>query len=351
MVDNQQQQQQQQQRQQQRQTSSSININHCQQIMKHGYRINNLIGTGSYACVYKAQQIRFNRMVAIKFINFNQCSDYYRKNFLRYEIHIIRMLNNKPHVNIIDFIEAFNIDQPPTINGYVIVMEFIENGTLRDRILEKGRQSERRSRLLFRSICNGLLHMHENQIAHRDVKLDNILLTIDDQPKICDFSLSILWTNNNDRKKLCEDYCGTELYLPPEIYRKIPYNPMAYDVWNCGVCLYIVTSGMFPFHSDDEQLVVQHQLNHNYRQQSQYQRLSTNLKQLINSMLEPDFNKRLNINEVLYSKWFNSISDNNSINIQQRTISRNSNNNRRQSLFQSISKKNKFSTLNINKKR
>ncbi|OTF82484.1 hypothetical protein BLA29_010287 [Euroglyphus maynei] len=211
MVDNQQQQ------QQQQDSHLQTIIHQCHQITDRGYQIINLIGTGSYAYVYKARQIRTNRSVAIKFINFNKCSNHYRKNFLRYEVHIIRILNDRPHINIVNFIEAFNINQP--IDGYVIVMEYIENGTLRDRIIKNGKQTEKIARKLFRAICNGLFHMHENQIAHRDLKLDNILLGTDDRPKICDFSLSIIWTNH-DQSKLCEDYCGTELYYPPEIGRK-----------------------------------------------------------------------------------------------------------------------------------
>ncbi|XP_075678049.1 testis-specific serine/threonine-protein kinase 3-like [Dermatophagoides pteronyssinus] len=287
-------------------------IRECQQIIEHGYRINNLIGSGSYANVYKAQQLQTNHFVAIKFINYNKCSNYYRNHFLRYEVHIIRILNDKPHANIVGFIEAFNIDQP--INGYIIVMEFVENGTLTDQILKNGKLKEKSAKKLFRDICNGLLHMHNNHIAHRDLKLDNILLTNNNQPKICDFSLSIIWpsssTNDDHQKKLCEDYCGTDLYYPPEVGRKIPYNPMAYDIWNCGICLFIITTKMFPFRSDDLNIVISHQMNRNYRLHQQYKQLSNDLKQLLSGMLEPDFQKRLTINEVLTSKWFGNSNSN-----------------------------------------
>lgn len=79
---------------------------------------------------------------------------------------------------------------------------------------------------------------------------------------------------------------------------------MSYDIWNCGVCLHIVTTNMFPFRSEAEHLIIQHQMNRDFRLQSQFKRLSTDLKQLIFGMLEPDFIKRLNINEVLNSNWF-----------------------------------------------
>ena len=67
---------------------------------------------------------------------------------------------------------------------------------------------------------------------------------------------------------------------------------------------------MFPFRSDDLNIVISHQMNRNYRLHQQYKQLSNDLKQLLSGMLEPDFQKRLTINEVLTSKWFGNSNSN-----------------------------------------
>lgn len=183
-------------------------------LLRKGYQIQRLIGSGSYAHVFKAiDRKKSIKYVALKLIEMKKCSRNYLKRFLRNEIYIIRILTRSIHPNIVGFVEAFNIEQP---NAYVMVMEFIENGTLNDRICREGALSEKIACTIFYGIVNGLMHMHRNRIAHRDLKLENVLLTNNDVPKICDFSLSILW----DGGKLSEEFCGTPPFFSPEIYQK-----------------------------------------------------------------------------------------------------------------------------------
>lgn len=91
--------------------------------------------------------------------------------------------------------------------------------------------------------------MHQNNVIHRDIKLDNILLDKDFKPKICDFGIS----NLVEKGKKIQDTGGTPAYLAPEVIKaegKVSYKS---DVWSLGVLLYLLTFGIVPFKSNDMQ--------------------------------------------------------------------------------------------------
>jgi len=91
--------------------------------------------------------------------------------------------------------------------------------------------------------------MHEKGYAHRDLKLDNILMDVETKKvKIIDFGFS-LKTGKNDRLSI---WCGTPHYMDPDLVRKLPYNGLAADVWACGVILYIILVGKLPFFGEFE---------------------------------------------------------------------------------------------------
>lgn len=178
------------------------------EILSKGYKIKNVIGSGSYAHVFRARDINNKRDVALKLIELEKCSKNYRDCFLRTEIHVIRQLR---HDNIVLFYHAFNVTQ-----AYVMVMEFVENGTFADLLYQKGVYSEKLAKKLYTGVVAGLQHMHVQSIGHRDLKLENLLLTLELMPKISDFSLSVIW----DRKTLSTSWCGTPPYFAPEIFLK-----------------------------------------------------------------------------------------------------------------------------------
>lgn len=183
-------------------------IDYRAEVLTRGYKIRELVGSGSYAHVFRAKDIANKREVALKLIELEKCSKHYRDVFLRAEIHVIRQLH---HENIVHFFHAFNLP-----NAYVMVMEYVENGTFADLLSKKGVFSEKVGKKLFTGIMSGLNYMHSLSIAHRDLKLENLLLNGEYIGKISDFSLSIIW----DRKKLCTSWCGTPPYFPPEIIQK-----------------------------------------------------------------------------------------------------------------------------------
>ena len=91
--------------------------------------------------------------------------------------------------------------------------------------------------------------MHEKGYAHRDIKLDNILIDpVTKNIKIIDFGFSLM---ANSLEKITV-FCGTPHYMDPDIVRKIAYSGFAADVWACGVILYIIYVGKWPFFGEFE---------------------------------------------------------------------------------------------------
>ena len=92
-----------------------------------------------------------------------------------------------------------------------------------------------------------LAHLHSNNIFHRDIKLDNILIGRNSKGeikiKLIDFGFSI-WMDHIYKDKL---YCGTNIYMAPELLLKRPYLPGPTDIWALGVIIYVLVCVKFPF--------------------------------------------------------------------------------------------------------
>lgn len=123
-------------------------------------------------------------------------------------------------------------------------MEFANNGTMFDLLAVKEILSEADSRFYFRQLISAMEYCHSKQIAHRDLKLENLLLTDRNCLKVSDFSFARLFNRYDD---LSKTYCGSDDYLCPEILKQEPYDPMAADCWSCGVILYAISTGFLPF--------------------------------------------------------------------------------------------------------
>ena len=133
-------------------------------------------------------------------------------------------------------------------------MEWAPGGTLADTIRRDGPLMESRTRALMTPVFEAVNYLHKLNYAHRDLKLENILLDKRGNPKITDFSyvIDVSKTNSTGADKkggpgLSVTFCGTEPYLAPEIMNHIPYNPLLTDCWAMGVCLFVLTNNTLPF--------------------------------------------------------------------------------------------------------
>ncbi|KDD75670.1 protein kinase, partial [Helicosporidium sp. ATCC 50920] len=172
--------------------------------------------------------------VAVKFIERGEKID---KNVER-EIINHRQLSGHP--NIIRFREVFL-----TTTHLGIAMEYAAGGELFDRIVKAGRFSEDEARYFFQQLISGVAWCHREGVCHRDLKLENTLLDGRPAPrlKICDFGYSKSAVFDSQPKSTV----GTPAYIAPEVLSRQQYDGEVADVWSCGVTLYVMLVGAYPF--------------------------------------------------------------------------------------------------------
>ena len=156
---------------------------------------------------------------------------------IKSEISVLKSLHHK---NIVRFYEEFKYKK-----HQYIVMEYIYGDNLRSYIKSqpKGRLCESLAKKIFIQLLNGIVYCHNKNISHRDIKMENILITKEGYVKIIDFGFSLCITNDEKLKS----FCGTPSYMAPEIVAKKDYSGKQADVWAMGILLYIMLTGSFPF--------------------------------------------------------------------------------------------------------
>ncbi len=197
------------------------------------YRLEQLIGEGGMATVYKAFQPSLNRHVAVKVLYYQE--DTSRVRFLR-EAKAIAALR---HRNILIIYEYGEQDNVP-----FIVMEYVPGGTLEDRL--NGQPLEwRRMVELTIPVAEALAYAHSHGIIHRDVKPSNILMPQDDWPVLADFGLV---KRSEDEKGLTMSgmFMGTPSYIAPEQARDAGVDFRA-DMYSLGVIMFEMITGRLPF--------------------------------------------------------------------------------------------------------
>lgn len=144
------------------------------------------------------------------------------------------------------------LDWAEDVNHIYLILEFVEGIPLNKYIQRWGSKNfkEDEAKYLFKQILDGVAYCHEKMIAHRDLKLENILITSTEYSdnnqtliKIIDFGFSFDFSEI----KLTSNYCGTPSYMAPEIIKRLSFDPSLTDIWAMGVILYYFFTGVFPF--------------------------------------------------------------------------------------------------------
>jgi len=193
------------------------------------------------------------------------------------EIKVMEKLN---HPRLIRMFEA--LESPKRIH---LIMEFVSAGNLCSYVKRKRRLPEEEARKIFHQICIALDYMHECEIIHRDVKLENVLLDKSGNSKLIDFGFSVF---SKDKKAL-KVFCGTPSYMAPEIVRRVEYDGKPIDAWSLGVVLYALVCGCFPFSAKTYPELYKKIMRGQFKIPDA---LSHSLKDLITSLLVLDPKKR-----------------------------------------------------------
>ncbi|XP_031564487.1 testis-specific serine/threonine-protein kinase 3-like [Actinia tenebrosa] len=267
-------------------------------LIRQGYKVGSRIGEGAYAVVREAYSNRLGRNVAIKIIDKQNLSDRSVNKFLRREVEALRKVD---HENVICLLEVMESE-----HRFYIIMELAHNGDMLKLLQERGKLTENEARIMFRKVVKGILHCHEKGIAHRDLKLENILLSNKNEPIISDFGFARYVGGKNEacqtRSRSCT-FCGSYAYAAPEILQGIPYDATCSDVWSLGVVLFSMVTGQFPFDDRDRKQLLRLTLAGDITYPTRASCLSEQVKDLIKKMLTADISTRITLEEVLGHPW------------------------------------------------
>jgi len=245
-----------------------------------------VLGEGTSAIVYKGQDVATGMAAAIKRVNLQTLSAAEKKQVTQ-ELQFLRQYR---HPNLIRL-----LDMEKTDNLLYLVLEYAESD-LFTYLNRTGPLPEPQGRYIFRQIVDAVAYMHGNRIAHRDLKLENFVVTADGRVKIIDFGLSARVTPQH---KL-GDMCGSMAYSPPEIVMHVPYDGTAADMWSLGIVLYTLLLGGFPFYAQDPALM-KDQITHGKLRFPKW--LSLSARQLIVAMLHRHPEHRACIYDVQDHPW------------------------------------------------
>lgn len=213
------------------------------------YRIIEKLGEGGMGIVYKAEDSKLKREVAIKFLPHHISSSQEERNRFEVEAQAAAALNH-PNIATIHAIEDDG-------DEVFIVMEYIDGPELGTKI-KSALISIDESFKIIEQIASGLYAAHQKGIVHRDIKSGNIMLTKDGQVKIMDFGLAkVKWSVLVTREGTT---VGTAAYMSPEQARGDKVDHRA-DVWSMGVIFYEMLAGRLPFKGDFEQAMMYSILN------------------------------------------------------------------------------------------
>ena len=256
------------------------------------------LGSGSYGSVYQAKNLIMDNIVAIKMIEKvqeNMVDDLEIKN----EVNILKSLS---HPNIVKIYEFFD-----TVIYYYIVTEYCKRGELFSYITNV--YNERQLAALFYQVFSGLCYLHEKKILHRDLKLENLMVSEVEKDlvtgeeyfwiKIIDFGTAKIFQKNKTEKTII----GSSYYIAPEVLKK-KYNEKC-DTWSVGVILYMTLAGCAPFDGkDDHEIIKSIKIGKYNKNDERFSKHSPEVKDLLNKLLERNIDKRLSAKEALNHPWF-----------------------------------------------
>lgn len=267
------------------------------------------IGEGEFGKVKLAVKTdKTQETYAVKVYEKQRISSLTCKKRLQKEIYALQTLND--HENIVTLFDVVHTKE------YVgLVLEYAVGGELFEYILAKHHLDEDESRKLFKQLISAVDYMHQKQIVHRDIKLENLLLSRTKNLILIDFGFSNTFTADEisdppDLTHLMSTSCGSPCYAAPELvlHPSNGYTGTLADVWSCGVVLFAMLSGYLPF--DDDPLNTTNNILQLYKYITQQPcplhfptYFPANAKELCALMLEADVGCRITVQQLQQHEW------------------------------------------------
>jgi serine/threonine protein kinase len=237
------------------------------------------LGAGSSGSVFLLKNTTFqNKYAAVKVL----------KNNVYFQNEIVNHSLLLPHKNIIDL---YNVTVGDDDNIFIL-LEYAQTGDVFTIIKKNKSISEMSAKYLFKQLIDAVDHCHKHNICHRDIKLENLLLN-ETILKLADFGYS----SNIDNIK-SNTILGTLHYLSPEIIKQ-KINPVKSDIWACGVCLYTMIVGKYPFQPKESHELTDYVRNIVKMIYTIPDTVSDDCKDLLEKIFNPDSHARISIAEII----------------------------------------------------
>ena len=253
------------------------------------------IGKGNFSKIYRAFDNQNNNFVAIKRINKILINE--NKEAILNEIETMKKLNNRHSIKYIE-----NYEDEDYFN---IAMELLDSN-LEKELKKQGKFSLKTIKIILMQLNSILYLMHKNNIIHRDLKLENILIKYkniqlnDFEVKLSDFGLS----KHLENKNVTSTFCGTIINMAPEILENKEYN-YKIDLWSLGIIIYQMCFNEYPFEGKNT-FEIKNKIDlYKQNKKLKYEHQNLLLQKLIYDLLETDVEKRINWEEYFNHPFFN----------------------------------------------
>ncbi|KAF7458493.1 CAM kinase, SNF1 family [Cryptosporidium felis] len=252
-----------------------------------------LIGEGSFAKVYKGKNVITGEDVVLKAVDKKKV----KESNVYTEIEVLRRVH---HPHIVHFIASFEEE-----DHVCLVLEFLGGGELFEWIAQKGAYSEEQAKIAMKRVLLALQWLHANNVVHRDLKTENLILEHRNSPeslKIIDFGLAASLGSSAMKMR-----CGSPGYVAPEILEDKIYSTKV-DVFSIGVVLYTLLGGSPPFPGSNMKEILKKNIQGNVQfTSSRWKNISSSVKDLIKWMMAKDPESRCSASQAIYHPWFEKI--------------------------------------------
>ncbi|XP_036115276.1 serine/threonine-protein kinase 33 isoform X2 [Molossus molossus] len=265
------------------------------------YTFGRILGKGSFGVVIEATNKETETKWAIKKVNKEKAGSSAVK-LLEREVDILKSVR---HEHIIHLEQVF---ETPT--KMYLVMELCEDGELKKVLERKGHFSENEARWIIQSLASAIAYLHNNDIVHRDLKLENIMVKssfidanneMNVNIKVTDFGLAV--RKHGGSEAMLQTTCGTPMYMAPEVINAHDYSQQC-DIWSIGVIMYIVLCGEPPFMASSEEKLFELIRKGELRFDGPvWDSISDCAKSVLKQLMKVDPAHRITAKELLDNQW------------------------------------------------